>query len=118
MKQNASYINRYRLASLLMLLALSWLCISTPFVNVAREISNELALNIYSNSSETGNIQFPNSSEEKTETGLNNLSEYIQHHEVGEHAMPIASICFHNTSIALYRAFHEELLTPPPNTFI
>ena len=108
---------------MVMLLALAWLTVSAPYVYNIQEELDAISLNSNGDSDRSNdgnenadNNLLANPSEEKTETNINNLSEYLHHHEVAERIIPANIFYFHDTSIALYRAFHGELLTPPPNS--
>lgn len=56
----------------------------------------------------------PNSSEEKTAGGLQNLSEYLHDHHCGlDHPVTLSSFG-HRHDITNLPIHHPELLTPPP----
>ena len=101
---------------LLMMAALCWLTVSVPFVYSAQTAA--LKSGVQSGSSETEKDSAPNpfanTTEEKTESGVNVFSEYL--HETDVQVNYVASsLAFHKChSSDLYYAFHPDLLLPPP----
>ena len=97
-----------------MLLALAWLTVSTPFVYAAQQQQKEISRYSTNNTAEDFN-PFAGTTEEKTSSGINTLSEEYLHepHHIEHHFSTIATYykC-HPTD--LYFAFHPELLSPPP----
>ena len=99
-----------------MILLLLWLTVSIPFVYEAQQ---QLAKNTYSNISggesqknDTGN-PFANTTEEKTPPSI--TEEYLHHEEVMTNTQ-IETISEYNShQIAVYLAFHGELISPPPD---
>lgn len=122
MKRNIKPYSFFQLASaVIMLLALLWLTVSTPFVyasqqelakqNKAANASNMLG----GNEEEAGNT-IGNTTEEKKPSGGNSFSEeYLHDHHIEDHFIsPIAQ--FHKCEDAgVYTAFHGEVQVPPPN---
>src|SRR5688572_22322877 len=104
-----------KVSSIFMLLALAWLTISLPFVF-------EDQLNLKELTSKADIIPSPEedtnpltgTTEEKTEGGVNNLSEYLHDlHLVAQHSSLIIKFYKCHPS-DLYFEFHPELISPPP----
>ena len=104
---------KHMLSSLLMLLALAWLTISIPFVYEHQKAQKEISKQ-ESKSCEDNSNPLSNSNEEKTEAGVNTLSEYL--HETHITTQPISTIdkYYKCHSADLYFAYHPELISPPP----
>jgi hypothetical protein len=92
-----------------MIMTLLWLTVSTPFVYAGQQVQKE------NSSKQTGdNNPFSNTTEEKSESGVTTLSEYL--HE----CLHIEN--FSSLVIKFYRAhrsdpyfdFYPELISPPP----
>lgn len=101
-----------------MIVALLWLTVSTPFVYAAQQQLEKYA-KITNHATEdvpdSEDTPMGSTTEEKTETGINNLSEYL--HTIDELSQldPLSQKhnCHHD--VAVYVAFHGETLCPPPN---
>jgi len=96
-----------------MMLALAWLTISIPFVYNSQQ-QNQQVSEIATGMEEETN-PFANTTEEKSESGVNTLSEYL--HDMHNNAsydvlLEKYSKCHPSD---LYYAFHPELITPPPD---
>ncbi len=92
-----------------MMLALAWLTVSTPFVYASQQqVAAQKAADT------KGSNPFANTTEEKTESGPNTLSEYL--HDAHEHFqyVPAQQQNHKCHSSDLYYAFHPELISPPP----
>lgn len=98
---------------LLMLLALAWLTVSLPFVNKAQQVHKELSKQATEDNSNRNN-PFGNTTEEKTEGGVNTLSEYLHDTHVLEHHFVIITSFYKCHPSDLYLAFHPDLISPPP----
>ncbi|MEI9806655.1 MAG: hypothetical protein WDO16_01555 [Bacteroidota bacterium] len=113
-KQTYSFANI--LAAVLMAVTLLWLTISTPFV-YASEQQQEISQTNTTDDDlpEAEDSPVGNTTEEKTETSLNTLSEYLHH--IDELSQLAVLSHKHNCShdFAVYVAFHGEMLCPPPN---
>lgn len=94
-----------------MILALFWLTVSTPFVYDAQKAAKaQTQLSV----AEEDNNPFSNTTEEKNESGANNLSEYLHDlHQMDHHGVVIVQYYKCHPS-DLYFAFHPELISPPP----
>jgi len=94
-----------------MILSLLWLTISTPYVNAAQNLKLEVEKK--SNSQDNTN-PFSNTTEEKNESGVNSLSEYL-HDQATEDPLTLILPKFYKCHPSdLYFAFHPELISPPP----
>jgi hypothetical protein len=106
------------LAAILMVITLLWLTVSIPFVYEAGQ--QQEAYSQTSNTDDelpdTEDSPLGNTTEEKTESGSTTLSEYLHH--IDELSDPAGTSYKHNCShdVAVYVAFHGEMLCPPPNT--
>jgi hypothetical protein len=105
------------LASLLMMLMLTWLTVCTPVVyNWQLKQKAEAVAKEKTGAGEnemTGN-PLSNTNEEKTETGVSLLSEYLHSAEEPHRPFSCLSIRSKCKQDAEYIAFHGELLSPPP----
>ena len=103
-----------------MVITLLWLTISTPFIYMVQE--NQLTFSIEnpsdSEENETSNQLIPNPSEEKTEKNSNNISEYLNHHDLSDSYSSSRVKYGLALSTQLYLSFYGELLTPPPNRMV
>lgn len=103
-------------SALLMLLALLWLTVSTPFVYAAQQKQTVVEKSVSATEDDTNPLAGTN--EEKSESGVNSLSEYL--HECTMPASPAVPMVkwekCHPSD--LYFAYHPELLCPPPNAAV
>jgi len=109
------------LAAVLMIITLLWLTISAPYVAAAEEQRDGyiLANNVEDNLPDTEDSSpFGNTTEEKTESGSNTLSEYLHHIDELSHLASLSQGYNCSHSFAVYVAFHGELLCPPPDTLL
>jgi hypothetical protein len=114
--------NVFQLASaVVMILALLWLTVSTPFVyasqqELAKQTKMADTTTDLGGNDEEANNSLGNTTEEKKPTGSTSLSEeYLHHHHIEDlFISPISQ--FHKTENAgVYTAFHGEVHVPPPN---
>lgn len=98
-----------RFHSLLMAVLLLWLTVSMPFVN---SVQQELAIEQISSDGDTDPL--PGANEEKVETGVNGLSEYLHEYHLG--LLPVVALlaAFKSHPDAVWPAYHPEQLSPPP----
>jgi len=93
-----------------MIIALLWLTVSTPFVFASqhaqqKEIQKQAG---------TDKSPFSTTTEEKNESSVGSLSEYLHDlNSVNHHFVVLKRIYKCHTS-DLYYAYHPELLSPPP----
>jgi len=114
MKGNATYQIKQIVSAVIMVLSLAWLTISIPFVYESQhKLACENSCGIPGAMDEESS-PFSNTTEEKTESGTNTLSEYLHdmhlHEQVGT-VLQKYSKCHPSD---LYYAFHPELISPPP----
>jgi hypothetical protein len=104
------------LAAILMVITLLWLTISTPFIYASeqQDVYGQTN-NTNGETPESEDSPLGNTTEEKTETGINILSEYLHHTDDLSHlaSRPQQQNVTHD--VAVYVAFHGETLCPPPN---
>lgn len=110
----------HRVSAIMMIVALSWLTISAPFVyeqqqKIAKENSSGFANLPIAGTDEEAN-PFSGSTEEKAPKTLNTFSEeYLHDHHQSEYFLSIASQFHKGEDATTYIAYHGELLVPPPN---
>lgn len=101
---------RMKTSSLFMILALLWLTVSIPFVYAAAE-SNRA-------NHPTGQCEetnpFSNTTEEKNESSVNTLSEYLHDLQLTESDFIILSKYYKCHPSDLYFEYHPKLISPPP----
>lgn len=99
------------------MIALLWLTVSIPFVySFQQEVKKEAAKQIIPSEERTDDNSNPlsNTNEEKTEGGVNTLSEYLHELHLLEHHF-ITIVSFYKLHPSdLYLAYHPELVIPPP----
>ena len=99
-------------SSLVMIMALLWLTVSTPFVYVAKE-SVEKHTETKVPGGDDGNNPLTNTNEEKSENTVN-FSEYLMERMNIESSSVSLSKLFRCYPVDIYFAFHPELISPPP----
>lgn len=121
MKKGKKTYTVFQLSSaVLMLFALLWLTISTPFVYAAQqELAKHTKVTHTEDSpcedDETSN-SIGNTTEEKKPSGNNSLSEeYLHHHHSEESFFTIISQTHTSKNAGIYVAYHGELDAPPPD---
>jgi hypothetical protein len=114
------YLLKHRLSSVFMIVALIWLTISTPYVYAAQTSKQTIAKQQCSSQQGKDDAGNPlnNSTEEKTESGFNTLSEYLHEAHVLEHGYIIIEKFEKCHAEDLYFAYHPELISPPPDAII
>lgn len=116
MRHHSTHNIKQFVSSIVMMLALVWLTVSTPFVYSAQQQVNSVSAVHTDDATDIDDDTnpFANTTEEKTESGGNTLSEYL--HDMHQHLPYVAvaqkfSKCHPSD---LYYAFHPELISPPP----
>ncbi|HTD94681.1 MAG TPA: hypothetical protein VK644_12740 [Chitinophagaceae bacterium] len=111
------YNFRHSVSSIFMIIALIWLTISVPFVYAAQQnalVEKNMKSERISNDKSSNPLG--SNTEEKAPSGINSFSEeYLHHSDELFHAAEIFLSYHAPHDIAEYRAFHGELLCPPPN---
>jgi hypothetical protein len=115
-KRNTIYNLKQVISSLIMLLALAWLTVSTPFVYRAQQQQEKLAEQYQcpEDANEDYN-PFASTNEERSESSSTNFSEeYLHHgHHMDQHFTTVVTdYKCHQTDE--YIAYHPEFFSPPP----
>ena len=98
-----------------MMLTLLWLTVSTPFVYAAQMNKGKIEKQQCEKSTEEDcDNSFGNTTEEKSEKGLNTLSEYLHDFHLHEAAFISIVKVYKCHPSDLYFAFHPDLFSPPP----
>lgn len=107
------YKIKHIVSCLLMMFALAWLTVSTPFVYEQMQKKHATAKLI---NMEDGEEECPlaTTTEEKSESGMNTLSEYLHDIHIHDHSLIIKKAYNKYHPSDLYFAFHPELVSPPP----
>ena len=109
----------HRISAIMMIVALSWLTISAPFVFEQQqkiEKQNTSAADLPIAGTEEEANPFSGSTEEKAPKSLSTFSEeYLHDHHQSEYLFSIASQFHKGEDVSTYVAYHGELLVPPPN---
>lgn len=115
-KRNTIYDLSHIVSSIIMLMALAWLTVSTPFVYRYQQQQEKLAQQYqFPEEGQEDFNPFASTNEEKTEGGSNSFSEeYLHHgHHMDHHSTAVVTYykC-HQTDE--YIAYHPEFFSPPP----
>lgn len=114
------YTDANRLSAVMLMVALLWLTVSTPFVYQAQQHYSKFqkaatSSSLAGNEEECNDSPQTNTTEEKAPGGMNSLSEeYLHHHDHSGHFL-FAAAQYPTWHAATYTAFHGEMLVPPPN---
>lgn len=95
-----------------MIVTLLWLTISTPFVFKAQQ-EQKKELKSQTNQDEDIN-PFANTTEEKNESSVNTLSEYLHEPPALESNFIVLTRLYKLYSSKIYFEHHPELISPPP----
>jgi len=98
-------------SSLCMIITLFWLTVSTPFVYQAQKVQKEIQKQ--TNQTDDSN-PFSNTTEEKNESSINTLSEYLHDLPSLEEDFVILTRLYKRYPCAIYCEHHPELVSPPP----
>jgi hypothetical protein len=113
MNKGRKYYKKIHIRSaVFMILSLLWLTVSTPYVNAAQQLKKETEKK--SGRSTDNTNPFSNTTEEKNESSVNTLSEYLHDYSQEEPVPVIVQKFYKCHSSDLYFAFHPELISPPP----
>jgi hypothetical protein len=99
-------------SSVFMVMALIWLTVSTPFVYQAQKIQKEIQKQTKPAQDNTN--PFSNTTEEKNESSVNTLSEYLHEPPSIENDFVILTRLYKRYPSDMYCEHHPELLSPPP----
>ena len=97
---------------LVMVAALLWLTVSTPFIYAAQQ-QMEKQMHYDVNADEPGDSPLSNTNEEKSENTIS-LSEFLHEGMAIEPPSVFISKDFKCYPSDVYFAFHPELISPPP----
>lgn len=100
-------------SSMLMMLALSWLTVCTPFVNKAYEVKKEINQKHSQNHGDDDANLFSNITEEKN-PNANSLSEYLHDTQPFEKFSITLTKSYKCHPSDLYLEYNPELVSPPP----
>lgn len=121
--KSSAYTKKHAVSSVVMILTLLWLTVSLPVVYAAQQQVKQAVTKVNAeNKTEKNNDcnPFANTTEEKppANTSINLSEEYLHHHE--EYVPFIADKLSHSHhhSYNTYVAYHGELLSPPPESFL
>lgn len=108
------------ISAVVMILALVWLTVSSPFVNTARQElakqqKTEQAASPHAGSEEESSNPFGNNAEEKAPGNTSISEEYIHNNHKVYFFFSIATQYHKCENADTYIAYHGELLVPPPN---
>jgi hypothetical protein len=100
-------------SSLFMIVALLWLTISTPFVYASQQSLKKVVQKENRQAGDNNN-PFSNITEEKNESGVNTLSEYL--HEPSDIEKNFITLVrlYKSYPSNIYFEYHPELISPPP----
>jgi hypothetical protein len=109
-----------RLSAFIMIVALSWLTISAPFVYASQQEiakqNNSAAAELPVAGTEEEANPLNGSTEEKAPKTLNSVSEeYLHDNHRSEYFLSLTSQFHKGEDATTYIAYHGELHVPPPN---
>jgi hypothetical protein len=103
---------RQIISALFMIMALSWLTISTPFVYAAEQVQKK-EVQKQSRNCENNN-PFSNTTEEKNEGNANTFNEYLHDLNLMDHYFIDLTRFYKCHPSDLYYEHHPEFISPPP----
>lgn len=111
MKANGKHISIHIVASsIVMMVALLWLTVSTPFVYAASQSYTHIQA---ADADDDGN-PLNNTTEERSETGGSSVNEILHDHSFTHDLFSIRVRFTRTDPTELYIAYNPELLSPPP----
>lgn len=114
MKQSQrTYPVRHIVSGLFMIVTLLWLTISTPFVYDAQQ-SLKKEIEKQSKPTKDNTNPFSNTTEEKNESSVNTLSEYLHEPPCIEKNFITLIRLYKSYPSCIYFEYHPELISPPP----
>lgn len=115
MKKQQQYNLNHKLSSLFMLLMLAWLTVCLPYVAESNQNSiHQTQVTSEEIPDADDSNPLTNTNEEKSESGVSLLSEFLHHLFQLEHSFKDRTAAYKIHSADLYHAFHPELIIPPP----
>lgn len=121
MRKNRKIYSAFQLVSaVVMILALMWLTVSTPFVyaaqqELAKQQKTEKSCSPLAGTEEESSNPFGNATEEKAPNSTSLSEEFIHSNHRVYFSFSIATQYHKCENVDTYIAFHGELLVPPPN---
>lgn len=120
MKTTNKIYSFFQMASaILMMLAILWLSLSTPFVYASQqEFARQMAAADKGSpltGNEEGTNPFGNSTEEKAPCSTSFSEEYLHTNQKADYLFSIILRYYNSQNAGTYIAFHGELIVPPPN---
>lgn len=120
MKKNRKLHTRLQILSAIgMIVALSWLTVSMPFVYASQQewakITHSANGSPLSGNEEESSCPMGNATEEKAPSSTNLSEEYLHDHFTTHHFSSELSTYHKSDDDGTYIAFHGEMLVPPPN---
>jgi hypothetical protein len=100
------------ISGITMIVALLWLTVSTPFVYSAQQEYRQLVKD--NPGKYQDNNPFSTTTEEKNESSVNNLSEYLHDAEQLEKPACLIEKTYKLHDIDPDHIYHPEVLSPPP----
>jgi hypothetical protein len=98
-----------------MLLALAWLTISLPYVYSFQQ-QQKIAQPTETDSEADDECNpLANTTEEKNETSVTSISEYLHDLQLMEHSFVSPTKCFKCHPSQVYFQYHGDLISPPPD---
>lgn len=114
-----TYIFGSKISSVLMIIALLWLTVSTPFVFKSQQQADRYEKLIGKNQNvpldEDDQNPYGNTTEEKAPNGISIQEEFLHENHTSEYFLLLASQHPQLENPGIYIAFHGELHVPPPN---
>lgn len=108
-----------KVSSILMIVALLWLTVSTPFVFASQQQANRYEKLIEKNQNvpldENEQNPYGNTTEEKAPVSSSIQEEFLHENHTSEYFLLLASQYPELKNSGIYIAFHGELHVPPPN---
>ena len=116
MKRTIHIPIRNKISVIIMMLVLTWLTVSIPFVYTAQQLTIQKieTTGKHSSGNDAENNPFANTTEEKTPSGPNTISEYLHDIHSGYQQIAAQLMHIHHKQVPTYTAFHGELAGPPP----
>ncbi|RYY41728.1 MAG: hypothetical protein EOO08_00960 [Chitinophagaceae bacterium] len=117
--QRSPFSTAHKIGSLLLMLALLWLSVSTPFVyrfqQQQKAAKAALTHEKGSDADEDSGNPLSNTNEEKTESGVSMPQEYLHEPIHLHHPLALLDLQYHSYAQDDFVAFHPEFITPPPD---
>lgn len=108
-----------KVSSILMIVALLWLTVSTPFVFKSQQQAEQYEKLIGKNQSvpldDNDQNPYGNTTEEKAPASSSIQEEFLHENHTSEYFLLLASQYPELENSGIYIAFHGELHVPPPN---